>query len=213
MGKENYLAPGIDQGRAPMPPPRFVEVFGLQVPVDTYYLHRGHTWVKIEDDGLVQVGLDDFAQKVFGPADEVEFPESGGVYFQGHVCLALVRGGRRAKVLAPVDGLIEDINPEVQSQPRLLNQDPYGAGWLFRLRPSNLKYNLPNLQYGEAAVAWMEAEIHRLLGMLESEAGVTLPDGGALIDDISGHFPALAWRRLVQEFLLQDLSRLWKKRS
>lgn len=213
MGKGNYLPPGSGEGRGPVLPPRFVEVFGFQVPVDTYYIHRGHAWVKIEDDGQVRVGLDDFAQKVFGPADEVELPRRGDIYFQSHVCLALVRGGRRAKVLAPVDGLVEDINLQVQSQPGLINQDPYGAGWLYRLRPINLKYNLSNLQYGETTLAWIESEAHRLLGMLESDVGVTLPDGGAIIEDVYGHFPALAWRRLVQEFLLQDLSRLWKKRS
>lgn len=213
MGKENYRPPDPGEVGAPVPPPRFAEVFGFQVPIDTYYLHRGHTWIRVVDDGQVKVGIDDFAQKVFGPADAVELPESGDISFQNHICLALVRAGRRAKFLAPVDGLVEDINVAVQRQPQLIQQDPYGEGWLYRLRPINLKYNLANLQCGEAAVAWMTAEAHRLLAMLESDVGVTLPDGGAIIDDVYGNFPALAWRRLVQEFLLQDLSRLWKKRS
>ncbi len=213
MGKENHRPIDTGETAVPVPPPRFVEVFGFQVPIDTYYIHRGHTWVRIADNDQVRVGIDDFAQKVFGPADEVELPEPGGVYFQNHVCLALIRGGRRAKFLAPVDGLIEEINLQVQRQPRLINQDPYGEGWLYRLRPINLKYNLPNLHFGDATVNWMDMEAHRLLAMLEADVGVTLPDGGAIIDDVYGHFPALAWRRLVQEFLLQDLSRLWKKRS
>jgi len=208
MGKENS-----QQGSGAETSPTFVAVFGFQVPIDTYYLHRGHTWAKIEENGLVTIGLDDFAQKVFGPADAVELPEPGGVYFQSHVCLALVRQGRRAKVLAPVDGLVEEINLQVQASPRLINDDPYGAGWLCRFRPINLKYNLSNLQRGPETAAWFEAEGHRLLQLVESQAGMTLPDGGTIVADVYGHFPELNWRRLVQEFLLQDLAQLWKKRG
>ncbi len=47
---------------------------------------------------------------------------------------------------------------------------------------------------------------------MDAQIGVTLPDGGAIIDDVYGHFPKLGWRRLVQEFFLQDLTRTWKKR-
>lgn len=212
MGKENNLSAGVAGAEAPKPL-RFVEVFGFRVPIDNYYFNQGHTWAKVEDNGQVRVGVDDFSQKLFGPADRVELPTPGGVYFQNHVCLALVRAGRQAKFLSPVDGLIEDLNPQVDRHPQLIHEDPYGEGWLCLMRPINLKYNLPNLHHGEEAVAWIDAEAHRLLQLLESKAGATLPDGGTIIDDVYGHFPALDWRRLVQEFLLQDLTRLWKKRS
>jgi|YNPNPStandDraft_1061719.scaffolds.fasta_scaffold43030_2 glycine cleavage system H lipoate-binding protein len=208
MGKENS-----SPNNGASPSPTFAAVYGFQVPVAKYYLHRGHAWATIEETGLVRMGVDDFVPKVFGPAEAVELPEPGGVYFQGHVCLALVRQGRRAKVLAPVDGLVEEINLQVQERPQLLNDDPYGAGWLCLMRPINLKYNLPNLHYGAETVAWFEAESQRLLQMVASEAGVTLPDGGTIINDVYGHFPELNWRRLVQEFLLQDLTRVWKKRA
>jgi hypothetical protein len=48
---------------------------------------------------------------------------------------------------------------------------------------------------------------------MDDTVGATLPDGGAIIDDVYGHFPAMGWRRLVQEFFLQDLTKNWKKRS
>ncbi len=74
------------------------EVFGFQVPIDTYYLHRGHAWAALEDDGRVRVGLDDFSQKILGPADEVKLPEIGKVYYQDHFCMALIRQGRKASL-------------------------------------------------------------------------------------------------------------------
>lgn len=211
MNTENKLPKGQAKASA-AGQPHLVDIFGFTVPTDTYYVHRGHAWARIEDSGRVRVGMDDFSQKLFGPADAIEFPEIGNVYYQDHVCMALIRGGQKARVLAPVDGLIEAINPEVQQQPRLVHDDPYGRGWVFQIKPVNLKYNLPNLYYGGTAAAWIHEESHRLLAFMGTEIGVTLPDGGAIVDDVYGHFPQLGWRRLVQEFLLKDLTKTWKKR-
>jgi glycine cleavage system H lipoate-binding protein len=201
MSKENNL-----------PDSRFKDIFGFSVPTETYYIHRGHAWAKIEDNGQVRVGLDDFSQKIFGPADQIELPEVGNVYYQNHVCLALVRQGHKAKFLAPVDGLVEEINPKVRQQPRLIHDDPYNEGWLFLAKPINLKYNLANLHYGADNAAWIDQESHRLLQLMDTEIGVTLPSGGDIIDDVYGNFPQLGWRRLVREFLLQDLTKTWMKR-
>ena len=210
MKKENNLPKSQTEGITSTG--QFVDVFGFNVPTDTYYLHRGHAWAKLEENGQVRVGLDDFSQKIFGPADDIEFPEIGNVYYQNHICMALVREGHKAKFLAPVDGLIEEINPKVRQQPRLIHDDPYADGWLFLVKPINLKYNLATLHYGETNAAWIDQESHRLLSLMDTEIGVTLPDGGAIVDDVYGQFPKLGWRRLVQEFLLQDLTRTWKKR-
>jgi glycine cleavage system H lipoate-binding protein len=212
MNTENNSQKSQSEAVASAAQPRVVDVFGFSVPTDTYYVHRGHAWARLEDTGQVRVGMDDFSQKLFGPADGIEFPEIGNVYYQDHVCMALVREGHKAKLLAPVDGLIETINPQVRQQPRLVHDDPYGEGWMFLVKPINLKYNLGNLYYGETNAAWIDQESHRLLSLMDTEIGVTLPDGGAIIDDVYGHFPTLGWRRLVHEFLLKDLTKTWKKR-
>ncbi len=198
--------------------PQMQDVFGIQVPVDSYYLHQGHTWAVLEDDNRVRVGLDDFSQKLLGPADEVKFPEIGKVYFQDHLCLALMLHGKKASFEAPVDGAIEAINPLVKANPHLIHDDPYGEGWLFTVKPINLQRNLEKLLSGEDAVVWMDKESHRLLNLLETRAGVTLPDGGAFIDGVYGNYQELSWKPLVQEFFLKCLSKQglipqakWKK--
>ena len=115
--------------------------------------------------------------------------------------LTLARRGKEAAVLAPLDGIIEAVNPKVRQRPGLAHDDPYGEGWLFVVTPTNLKPDLENMLFGQRNVAWIENESVKLLGMLESSAGVTLPSGGTIIDDVYGHYPQLAWERLVQEFL------------
>jgi glycine cleavage system H lipoate-binding protein len=180
--------------------PKVQEVFGIGVPISNF-LHRGHTWVALENAGRVRIGLDDFSQKVLGPADHIRLPEVGEKIHPDEVALTLSRQGKEAAVLAPLDGVIEAVNPLVRQRPGLTHDDPYGQGWLFVVSPTNLKPDLEKMLFGQCNVAWMEHESQRLLGLLESAAGVTLPSGGVLIDDVFGAYPQLGWERLVREFL------------
>ena len=165
------------------------------------YLHQGHTWVAMETCGRVRIGLDDFSQKVLGPADEMRLPSPGEKLQHDQVGIGLARQRNKAEVLAPLDGIVEVVNAKVRHRPGLAHDDPYGDGWLFVITPTNLKPDLENLLFGRRNVAWIENEAHKLLGMLESAMGVNLPSGGIIIDDVFGHYPQLGWRRLVQEFL------------
>jgi glycine cleavage system H protein len=163
--------------QAHSPRPQIADVFGFQVPTSTYYLHRGHTWAVLEDTGQVRVGLDAFSQKILGPADEVKLPEIGKVYYQDHLCMALLREGYKASIEAPLDGAIEAINPKVRQRPGLIHEDPYGEGWLFTVKPANLQQNLENLFYGESNVTWIEQESQRLFYLMNTTIGPTLPSG------------------------------------
>ena len=198
--------------------PQMRDVFGFQVPIENYYLHRGHAWAALEGDDRVRVGLDDFSQKLLGLAEEVRLPEIGKLYYQDHLCMALFRGGKKASFEAPVDGVIDAINPKVRQNPSLMHDDPYGEGWLFMVKPVNLRRNLENLLSGEDVVTWIDEESHRLMNLMDTRAGLTLPDGGAINDDVYGNYQELGWRPLVQEFFLQNLTRKgfiprakWKK--
>jgi glycine cleavage system H lipoate-binding protein len=181
-------------------PPKIEEVFGFKVPT-TSYLHRGHTWVRLESGGRVRIGVDDFSQKVLGAAGEMKLPDLGQELHHDAMALTLLRQNQKAAVLAPLDGIVEAVNPKVRQRPGLAHDDPYGEGWLFVVTPTNLKPDLEHMLFGRRNVAWIENESHKLLGMLESSAGLTLPAGGTIIDDVYGHFPQLGWQRLVREFL------------
>jgi glycine cleavage system H lipoate-binding protein len=212
MNTENQNVKGQKEQTASSARPAMVKVFGFRVPTTGYYLHRGHSWAAPMGEDRVRVGLDDFSQKLLGPADLVKLPEPGKVYYQNHICLALIRKGYKAPFLAPVDGIVEEVNPRVAEQPHLVHDEPYEAGWLFTLRTTNLKHNLENLLSGEESVAFIDQEAHRLLGLMDSKIGVTLPSGGEIIDDVYGHYPTLGWRPLIQEFFLQLMAKDWRKR-
>ncbi|MGA9755302.1 MAG: hydrogenase iron-sulfur subunit [Desulfobaccales bacterium] len=176
------------------------EVFGFKVPTSSY-LHRGHTWVSLEQGGRVRIGLDDFSQKLLGRADAIRLPEIGQEIRREEVALTLTRRGNQAAVLAPLDGIVEAVNPKVLKRAGLAHDDPYGDGWLMVIASTNLQPDLENLALGEDNLAWIEDESNRLVAMLEPSVGATLQSGGTIIDDVYGHYPKLGWELLVKEFL------------
>jgi glycine cleavage system H lipoate-binding protein len=180
--------------------PRVHEVFGIQVPTSNF-LHRGHTWVALESASRVRLGLDDFSQKVLGPANKINLPKIGQQINGNEPFLTLGRQREKAKVLAPLDGIIEAVNPKIGERPEVVHDDPYGDGWLFVVTPSNLKGDLQEMLFGQCNIAWTESEIIKLMGMLQAAPGIALPCGGALIDDVYGNYPQLGWKALVHEFL------------
>jgi glycine cleavage system H lipoate-binding protein len=179
---------------------RIHEIFGIQVSTSNF-LHRGHTWVALESADRVRIGLDDFLQKVFGSTTKTNMPKSGQVIKANTPFLTLGRQRKKAKVLSPINGIIEAVNPKIGEKNDLNKDDPYGEGWLFSVSPSNLREDLGEMLFGQCNIAWTESEIIKLLGMLELSPGTILPTGGALIDDVYGTFPQLGWERLVHEFL------------
>ena len=179
---------------------RVHEIFGIQVPTSNF-LHRGHTWVALESADRVRLGLDNFSQKVLGPASKFTLPKIGEHLKANEPFMSLSRQGKKAEVLAPLGGTIVAVNPKVRERPQLVHDDPYGEGWLFTVTPSNLKGDLVEMLFGQCNIAWTESEIIKLLGMLQAAPGAVLPDGGTLVDDVYGNYPQLGWKRLVHEFL------------
>jgi len=182
-------------------PQTLKKVAGYEQP-DNYYFHRGHTWTHMEYGGRIRVGMDDFAQRLVGSLTGVELPTVGEKIYQGSVGWTIARDSRKAKLLSPMDGVITAINPEIEKNPDMVNQDPYGKGWIYMIEPLNLRKNLKDLLYGEDANAWLEDEASRLLQRIETEVGATAHDGGRPVSDIFGNLDGEEWNTLLNEFFL-----------
>lgn len=177
-----------------------LDVKGFKLP-HGYYLHRGHTWVKIEEGSTVRIGLDDFALRLLGPLDRVEAPLMGKKVEQDRDDILLSRSSNTARVQSPISGVVTDINPELREKGNLANQDPYTRGWVMRLHSDNLRRDLKNLMIGEQAGEYLDDEIDRLYRVIEEEAGPLAADGGYLGDDIFGNLPKTSWQKLTRLFL------------
>jgi glycine cleavage system H protein len=107
-----------------------------QVPQNLKYTDD-HEWVRAEADGSVVVGITDHAQHALGELVYVELPDAGRKVARGDA-MAVVESTKAASdVYAPLAGVVIEGNPALASQPELVNSDPYGEGWLLRLRPDD----------------------------------------------------------------------------
>jgi glycine cleavage system H lipoate-binding protein len=177
-----------------------LDIKGFKIP-HGYYLHRGHSWVKIEEGSTVRIGLDDFALRLLGPLDRIETPLLGKELAQDRRDTLLARGSNTAHLQSPVSGVVTDINPELREKGNLANHDPYTQGWVMRLHTNNLRRDLKNLMIGDQAGAYLDAEINSLYQVIEEEAGPLAADGGYLGHDIYGNLPQTSWQKLTRMFL------------
>lgn len=177
-----------------------LDIKGFKIP-HGFYLHPGHTWVKIEEGSTVRVGLDDFAMRLLGPLDQIQAPLMGKQLEQGRQDISLRREGNDATLLSPVSGVVTDINPELRERGSRGNEDPYSAGWILRLHCPSLRQDLKSLMIGNQAGKFIDEEVDRLYEVIEETAGPLATDGGYLGDDIFGHMPQIGWQKLTQLFL------------
>ncbi|MGY4707752.1 glycine cleavage system protein GcvH [Candidatus Bipolaricaulota sp. J31] len=102
------------------------------VPQDLLYT-ESHEWVKVEN-GTVRVGITDYAQKKLGDVVYVELPDVGKKVKRGDVIVTVESVKAAESVYAPVTGEVAEVNRELISSPGIINQDPYGKGWLIAIK-------------------------------------------------------------------------------
>jgi glycine cleavage system H protein len=103
------------------------------IPTDLRYAET-HEWVRANDDGTVTVGITDHAQHLLGDLVFVEIPEVGRVVNAAESCAVVESVKAASDVYSPLDGVIVDVNEALADSPELINQDPYGEGWIFRIK-------------------------------------------------------------------------------
>ncbi|MEE9560507.1 MAG: glycine cleavage system protein GcvH [Acidiferrobacterales bacterium] len=107
-----------------------------QTPENLKYA-KTHEWARLEDDGTITVGISDHAQELLGDLVFMELPEAGTSVSAGKECAVVESVKAASDVYAPVSGEITETNAALADSPEIVNSDPYGAGWLFRIKPSD----------------------------------------------------------------------------
>ncbi|MEM2902993.1 MAG: glycine cleavage system protein GcvH, partial [Candidatus Bathyarchaeia archaeon] len=107
----------------------------------------------------VRVGITDYAQKQLREIVYAELPSVGATINQGEPYGTIESVKAVSDLIAPISGTIEEVNEEVQARPELINEDPYGEGWLLVVKPSNLEAELAKLMDFNQAVEWHKSMI------------------------------------------------------
>ncbi|WXG45674.1 MAG: glycine cleavage system protein GcvH [Candidatus Atabeyarchaeum deiterrae] len=121
-----------------------VKVGDYNIPDELMYTEE-HEYTRIEDEELVKIGITDYAQKSLRDIVYVELPKKGTEVTQGSEFGSIESVKAVSEIYAPISGVIEEVNSELENSPELINEDPYGEGWLVVIRASNLEGDKPKL--------------------------------------------------------------------
>ncbi len=136
-----------------------MEIHGYNMPDELYY-EENHFWVRDEGDILV-MGMDDFAQILAGEIVYIQLPEEGKILKAGKKFAKMESGKWLGKVYAPVNGELVGVNEELETNPGLINDECYGKGWMYKIKPDD-KGELSNLMHShEELDEWLLAEIEK----------------------------------------------------
>lgn len=126
------------------------------VPTELKYA-ASHEWVRNEGNGIFTVGITEHAQELLGDMVFVELPEEGDTLSVGDDCAVAESVKAASDIYAPISGEVVEINEELEDSPETVNNDPYGDGWLFKIKAED-ESELNNLLNAEAYSASIEDE-------------------------------------------------------
>jgi glycine cleavage system H protein len=136
-----------------------MEIQGYYLPDGLYY-EENHFWVK-EEDGLLVLGMDDFAQKMAGEVVYIQLPDEGKIIKAGKKFAKLESGKWLGKVFGPVNGELAAVTAGLEESAGLINEDCYGKGWMFKIRPDDIGEMANLLHEPEEIEKWLLAEIEK----------------------------------------------------
>lgn len=129
-----------------------------EIPAELKYA-SSHEWARLEDDGTVTVGITDHAQDALGDVVYVEHPEVDQ-HLTAQAEAGVVESVKAASdIYAPISGTVIETNGALEDAPETVNQDPYGDGWFFKLKPDDIA-QLDDLLDADAYAEVCETDAH-----------------------------------------------------
>lgn len=172
-------------------------------------LASNHLWLKVEQ-GVATIGLDGFLGRMLGTVESVMLPNVGATVTPVTVNIALCDGDRSVQLAAPVVGQILEVNPAVLKDPALARRDPYGTGWLMKVRTDGRSPSAARILSGTAAAAWLREQTEQakefLAGVMPAPQLATLQDGGVPAEGVLQQCDARVWKKFEQRFAVLEHS-------
>ncbi len=134
------------------------EIEGYDLPDELYYT-KDHTWARVEDDGTITVGMDAYGAKAAGTIEFIDLPMEDDEFENGEAFGSLESAKWVGGLIMPATGTVIAVHQDIEDDLSLLSEDPYGEGWLIKIKPVNPKDDLKLLVHGGDVGPWLKKEI------------------------------------------------------
>lgn len=172
------------------------------------YFDKSHTWVFMERDGTVKMGIDDFLQNITGDYTGLIMKNPGERIMKNEPALTLVQNGKKINLKAPVSGKIKEFNEDLVTNPSILNNSPYSRGWVYTIESTNWLREISFLKMAESYRKWIKNEIFRLKDFISRvnldnvlTVQVVYQEGGELPVNVLQELGPKVWEDFQNEFL------------
>lgn len=180
----------------------------LRVPGGVFY-SKNHTWTHLEKSGNATVGLDDLLLHLTGEVNLKNMKTPGAIVVKGGVLAEVDQMGKTLSIVSPISGEVMVTNRLLTEEPGLLNEDPYGKGWICKIKPTQWVAETSTYHFADEAAEWFKGEISRFKDFLAVSARknsadtspVYMQDGGELADNALASMPNEVWSDFQELFL------------
>ena len=182
----------------------------LRIPQGLFY-SKNHTWAHLEKSGIAKVGLDDFLLHITGEVKFSNLKNPGNFINKGELLADIDQNGKLLQIYSPLSGRVMNTNTTLYESPGVINEDPYGKGWIYKIKPSEWIAETGSYYLAEEAIAWSKNELERFKDFLAESVKkyspetsiLILQDGGELCDQPLSELPNEVWQDFQKSFLNQ----------
>ncbi|MDA3952391.1 MAG: glycine cleavage system protein H [Bacteroidales bacterium] len=193
---------------------KFKQVIGilsekiLKIPLGLFY-SKNHTWMQLEKSGNAKVGLDDLVMHITGEVNLSNIKQPGEKVSPGDVIAQIEQDGKQLNISSPISGEVQSVNTSINENPGIMNEDPYGKGWILKIKPEKWIAETNSCLVAEDAEEWLKKELTRFkdfvatsVDKISPEPSITiLQEGGELSDNPLSRLPKEIWNDFQSEFL------------
>ena len=176
----------------------------IYVPNDVS-LATNHTWMKQNQDETITIGFDELLSRLVGAIEKVSLPQVGEAVVPAVADIAVGVRGRTLRLALPLSGSVVDVNPDVLKNPSLLLSDPYGKGWLMRVKARADDVEKSRQFVVRWPIEWLSEQVAlvRDFIVMNSQQGqaVMLQEGGLLAEGVLQQFDESVWKDFSRTFV------------
>jgi CheY-like chemotaxis protein len=164
------------------------------------FISKNHCWAAIDQDGKVKIGIDDFAKKIIGKIDDINFPNLGMKLNLNQPLFSVKQGKRKVTFNSPISGSVISVNDKLKDDPESLEISPYENNWICKIDADNLDIEIKNLQIGNAAVSLYQADIEKYMDEVKKQKPDTKETEDSIFKGEIADFDDFNYDKIVSEF-------------